>query len=86
MTVRDDVAALREDILALARQELSLDGPLPEDLSEALDSIQRLSLIVAIEDHYEICFDPDDDAGVVSLDDVARLVHAKLQGDDGATT
>ncbi|MEL6345505.1 MAG: acyl carrier protein [Myxococcota bacterium] len=80
-------ASLRDDIIALARKELSLDGPLPDgDLSEALDSIQKLSLIVAIEDHYEICFDPEDDAEVVSLDDVTRLVHAKLQATDGSQT
>lgn len=78
---------LRQDILDLARRELNLDDDLPDgDLGEALDSIQRLTLVVAIEDHYKICFDPEDDQGITSVDDVARLVHQKLQeGDDAAS-
>jgi acyl carrier protein len=72
--------ALRAEIIALASRRLSVDGPLPEgDLSELLDSVQRLTLVVAIEDHYKICFEPEDDEGITSLDDVVRLVAARLE-------
>jgi len=72
--------ALREEIIALASRRLSVEGPLPEgDLSELLDSVQRLTLVIAIEDHYKICFEPEDDEGIISLDDVVRLVAARLE-------
>ena len=74
-----DLDALRAEIVELARAELHLDGPLPDgDLAESLDSMQRLSLVVAIEDRYQIAFEPEDDESARTLEDVARLVHARL--------
>lgn len=70
---------VRAQILTVVREELRLAGPVPEgDLSESLDSIQRLALVVAIEDHFEICFDPKDDADALTLDDVVRIVCKRL--------
>ena len=72
--------SLRQEIIELARQKCSLDGPLPDgDLSEVLDSVQRLTLVIAIEDHYKICFEPEDDEAVISLDDVVGLVASRLE-------
>ncbi|MEM6927394.1 MAG: phosphopantetheine-binding protein [Myxococcota bacterium] len=71
--------AVRTQIVTVVREELKFAGPLPEgDLTEALDSIQRLALVVAIEDHFEICFDPDDDAQATTLDDVVGIVVRRL--------
>ncbi|MEN0063122.1 MAG: acyl carrier protein [Myxococcota bacterium] len=71
---------VRAQIVAVVREELKFAGPLPEgDLSEVLDSIQRLALVVAIEDHFEICFDPEDDAQATTLNDVVRIVCARLE-------
>lgn len=71
---------VRAQILTVVREQLKFAGPLPEgNLAEALDSIQRLSLVVAIEDHFEICFDPEDDADAVTLDDVVRIVCSRLE-------
>jgi len=73
--------AVRAAIAALAATELGLRGPLPDgDLSEALDSVQRLALVVAIEDHFRIAFEPEDDEGARTLDDVVRIVRARLAG------
>ncbi|MFT5679315.1 MAG: acyl carrier protein [Myxococcota bacterium] len=74
-----DHSALRAEIVSLITEELRLPDGVPDgDLAEALDSVQRLSLVVAIEDHYEIAFDEEDDASVTTLDDVVRLVAARL--------
>jgi acyl carrier protein len=74
-----DHSALRAEIVDLITAELRLPDGLPDgDLAESLDSVQRLSLVVAIEDHYEIAFDEEDDAAVTTLDDVVRLVAARL--------
>jgi acyl carrier protein len=70
---------LRAEIVDLIVKELRLTDGVPEgDLSESLDSVQRLTLVVAIEDHYEIMFDEEDDTSVTTLDDVVRLVAARL--------
>jgi acyl carrier protein len=40
--------------------------------------MDRLALVVAIEDHYEIAFEPEDEEEVRTLEDVIRTVHTKL--------
>lgn len=74
------VDAVRARILELARTQLHLTKELPPgELAESLDSVQRLTLVVAIEDEWEICFEPEDEAGVTTLDEVVGLVRAKLR-------
>ena len=74
-------ADIRSTIEAIARRELRTDSTLPSDapLAEHLDSIQRLSLVVAIEDHFEVCFEPEDDEAAETLDDVVRIVAARVE-------
>ncbi len=76
--------AVRAQILEIARRELALgedelgritDGA---ELGEHLDSVQRLTLVVGIEDHFQICFEPEDDEAAVTLGDVARLVSQRM--------
>ena len=45
---------------------------------DQLDSVQRLTLVVAIEDHFKICFEPEDEAQVHSLEDLVTMIEAKL--------
>jgi len=67
-------------IAEIARSELRLEGPLPEgDLSEHLDSVQRLTLVVALEDRFEVSFLEEDDAAVRTVDDVVRVILARLE-------
>ncbi len=74
-----DPVQVREVVERLAVETLRRSEPLPEgDLAEVLDSVDRLALVVAIEDHYEISFDDDDDAGVRTADDVVRIILHKL--------
>ena len=70
---------IRETLQRLAREELAFSQPLPDgDLSEHLDSIQRLSFVVAIEDHFEIAFEPEDDERARTIQDVIEIVRQKL--------
>lgn len=77
---------VRATILALAASELDLREPPDDstDLAESLDSIQRLSLVVSIEDHFEVCFEPEDDENIRTLgeaiDTVVRLLDASGSG------
>ena len=70
---------IRLELTELARSEHILEGDLPEGaLSEHLDSVQRLTLVVAIEDHFEVIFEPEDDDGIETIDQVVALVARKL--------
>lgn len=78
-----EAAAIRARILDLARVELRIDGGAVDtladgDLARHLDSVQRLTLVVAIEDSFGICLDPDDEARVATLDDVVALVAERV--------
>ena len=70
--------SIKEQIQAIAVSELGDAAP-SEDavLADALDSVQRLQLVVAIEDHFEICFEPEDDESVNTLDDLVRVVSER---------
>jgi acyl carrier protein len=73
-------ATIRARILELARSELGLQGELPDgDLAEHLDSVQRLTLVVAIEDTFEVVLEPEDEEAVVTLDDVVAVVARALE-------
>jgi len=67
------------EILArLAADSTGWSGPLPAgDLSEHLDSVDRLALVVAIEDHYEICLDPEDEEALTTVADVVACIQRK---------
>ena len=69
---------IRDRLEQLAIRELGLEGPRPDgDLAEALDSVQRLTFVVAIEDDFRICFEPEDEARIETLDDLLALIEAK---------
>ena len=72
MTERE--SAVAREIVRIARDELGLAA---SALAGALDSLQLLSLVVAIEDRFRIVLEDDDAAGTSSLADLARLVAAR---------
>ena len=71
-------AQIREALAALAKD--NLDGAeLPDGPLDAhLDSVQRLTLVVSVEDHFEICFEPEDVEQVSTADDVVRIITRHL--------
>lgn len=79
---------MTDDLVAtlhrIAQQSLRLSGPIPEgDLAEHFDSVERLTLVVAIEDHFEITFDEAEEDEVRTFDDVVALIRRKLEARDG---
>ncbi len=72
----------RENIKAtlqkLVQQELGWTQEIPsENLSAHLDSIQRLNLLVCIEDHFQIAFDEDEDHSINTLEQLLDMIHQK---------
>ena len=54
------------------------DFTLEQEGLEDLDSVQKLTLVVAIEDHFEICFDPEREDSLATLDDVIHYLEEQL--------
>jgi acyl carrier protein len=76
-------ATILAGITAAARRELRYTGELRpeqrlvEDLQ--LDSIRLLSLSMAVEDHFRIALDADDEGGIEKIGDLIALVARKLE-------
>ena len=71
---------VQNDLAQLVKTKLRYEGPLDEgELADKLDSVQRLTLVVAIEDHFKICFDPEDEEQIRDLQDLLRLICLKLE-------
>lgn len=72
---------LLQQLTDIARQELDYDGTLHpeqrlvEDLR--LDSLQLLTLATAVEDHFLICLDEDDEQSIATVGDLLGLVRKK---------
>ena len=66
--------------LAPARvaRPVRLEQRLVEDLG--LDSVGLLTLAVAVEDHFRICLEPEDEEGIRTVGDLVRVVEGKLGG------
>lgn len=71
-------------IAAVAREHLAYEGPLLPELhlveDLALDSIRLLTLATEVENHFQICLDPEDDAAIETVGDLAAAVGRKLHG------
>lgn len=88
MTTRQhevQAAGVLERICELAKSELEIEAPisartrLVEDLG--LDSMQLLTLAVEVENQFRVCIDPEDEATIECLGDLARVVASKLSLD-----
>ena len=76
---------IKQDVMQLIRDELKWQGDIPEgDLANYLDSIKRLSLVVAIEDHWEICFEPEDEQIIHTLDDLVSVIDQIIRRESAA--
>lgn len=76
-------ADVLEQVADLARRELQWDDPLRpeqrlvEDLG--LDSLRLVTLAVAVENHFEICLEPEDEETLVTVEDLVRVVRRKVE-------
>lgn len=73
-----------QGLAAAARKELGYVGELRPELRLVedlqLDSIRLLSLAMAVEDHFKIALDADDEAGIVTVGDLLALIETKWDG------
>ncbi|MDQ3036728.1 MAG: acyl carrier protein [Myxococcota bacterium] len=70
---------IRQVLSDIAHEELAWQGALPDaELASAFDSMQRLTLVVAVEDRFRICLDPDDEERIRTVDDLVGVIRGKL--------
>ena len=78
--------AIFAQVSAIIRREAKIDEELAEQtdlLSDLkLDSIVQLSLVVALENHFEVCFEPADEAAITTVGSVVDLVARRLRESD----
>jgi len=85
MTMTD--ADIRATLRAIAVHELDWTDPLPSgSLAEALDSLQRMTLVVAVEDRFAICLEPPDEAAIDTIADLVAVIRAKLATPTGVSS
>ena len=76
---KDEILELVQDVI---REELRLESPvaattnLVRDLE--LDSIKQLTLLVELENRFQVKLDAGDEEEIDSLEDVVQLVHRRL--------
>jgi acyl carrier protein len=72
-------AEVAREILRIAREELAIpEAPAPDEpLAGRLDSLQLLSLVVAVEDRFRVILSEVDAASTRTLADLSRLVAAR---------
>ncbi len=70
---------IRQMLVEIMHDELEWTGQLPDsDLASAFDSMQRLTLVVAIEDRFHICLDDEDEQGLRTIEDLIAMIGKKL--------
>jgi acyl carrier protein len=62
----------------IALEELDWKEDLPTgSLSASLDSMQKLSLVVGIEDHFHICFEPEEETSIDTVEALVSFIQKK---------
>ncbi|PID37911.1 MAG: acyl carrier protein [Proteobacteria bacterium] len=80
-------ATIIAEIKRLLRESCRVDaealGPATDLLADLqLDSVQRMTLVVELENRFEICFDAGDEAGLRTVSDVAERIEAHLGSEE----
>ena len=71
---------IRMILKEIAQKELDWKEDLPSgSLSSELDSMQKMSLVVGIEDRFVICFEPEEEETIDTIETLVSFIHAKLQ-------
>jgi acyl carrier protein len=72
----DQVCRIAADVLDVPIERLTPDSA-PESV-ESWDSIHHLSLALALEEHFDVIFTPEEIEQMVNLGALARVVRDKL--------
>ena len=69
-----------DGVVAVLRSKLRVQASLAPETSIQrdlqLDSLQLLTLVVELENHFRLCFEPGDEAGLATLGDITTRIAA----------
>ncbi len=75
-----------DGLRGLMREHLQIVSPvgLETDFTRdlQLDSLKQLTLVVELENHFQICFDSGDEEGLRTVGHVVHLISRRLEGSD----
>ncbi len=72
--------SLAAELSDLFQTSIRKPPPAPEEaLSDHLDSMELMTVVVAIEDHFHIIFEPEDEERAHTFGDVLDIVRAKVE-------
>lgn len=82
VTTREE--QILEAVAQVAARHLGWEGKLRPEMHLVgdleLDSLRLLTLAVEVENHFQICLDEDDEAGIETIGDLVRIIGAKTTG------
>ncbi len=76
-TAFEQVRGIASDIFAIPAQEITPESS-PETI-KTWDSTQHLSLVLALEEQFQIQLSPEEIEQMTSIGEVTRLLESKLQ-------
>lgn len=72
------LAGIRQVVQRRLKLERPIDPGTEIGADLQLDSIQQFTLIVELENHFQICFDPGDEQELATVQDLIELIQARL--------
>jgi acyl carrier protein len=76
-------AGILEAVREVVREACDCEAPVEEasDLQGdlQLDSLQRMTLAMELENRFALCFEPEDEEGLATVGDVVELVARALE-------
>ena len=70
---------IADTILNMAKEILGVEEIPNGNIRETLDSMNRLALMVEIEDHFLIAFEPEEEDAIQSFEDLVKCIEQKIQ-------
>ena len=74
--MKDSIIAIIGEIL-----EIQANGQTSQDNSEQWNSLQHLNIIVALEDVFDVSFEPEDIAKMKSVQEIERIIKQYKQSE-----
>ncbi len=76
-----------DGVRQVLRAKLDVERPIETDTNLfsdlEIDSLQQLTLVVELENHFRVCFDPGDEVGIDTVADVVGVIRRSLGRGDG---
>jgi len=74
-----------EGVVGVLRSKLHVRAPLGPSTDVVrdlqLDSVQMITLVVELENHFRLCFEPGDEEGLATIGQIAaRIAELKARG------